>query len=261
MWKYAWFTPLSWVNYHSELEWGLFAQSICAKLLGEMDLPSDATLLAQPTRARLFAALQELRRAATTEELADELELHVNGVRRQLERMHEAGLLVRRRSRHGRGRPRDEWSIAADAAPAGKQPEAYTDLARWLARSIPAGPGRLRQVEKTGREIGRELAPNGTKDLTQSFREIFSALGFQPALEVDDTGELTCTLGNCPFRDSVRENPEVICTLHKGITLGLLDELDPAARLARFEPRDPDRAGCLVEVVGAKHITSEPTTG
>jgi hypothetical protein len=43
----------------------------------------------------------------------------------------------------------------------------------------------------------------------------------------------------------------VVCTLHRGITAGLLAALDPKAKLTRFEPHDPTRAGCLVEVEGA----------
>lgn len=217
-----------------------------------MDVPQEAAnLLAQPTRAGLFAALRDLRRAATTEELARDQGLHVNGVRRQLQRMHQAGLVEHRRSRHGRGRPRDEWAISPDAKPAGGRPEAYADLARWLARSIATDRARLREVEKVGREIGRELAPEDAREPAESFRDVLSALGFQPELEVEREGKLTCTLCNCPYRASVRERPDVVCTLHRGITLGLLDRLDPSARLARFEPHDPDEAGCLVEVVGA----------
>jgi predicted ArsR family transcriptional regulator len=224
-----------------------------------MDLPDQAGLLAQPTRARLFSTLQGLRRAATTEELAGELDQHVNGVRRQLERMHEAGLLERRRAAHGRGRPRDEWSIAAAASPTGERPEAYADLARWLARSISPGPARLREVEASGREIGRELAPEAAGEPAESFAQIFTALGFRPAVTVEGEGHLSCTLCNCPYRDSVRENPDLICTLHKGITLGVLDELDPSGRLVRFEPKDPDCAGCLVEVVDAERVGSLAT--
>ena len=213
-----------------------------------MDLPSEADLLAQPTRAQLFAALQELRRAATTEELAAALGMHVNGVRRHLERMQKGGLVERRRSRHGRGRPRDEWSIAAGARPGGAPPEGYADVARWLARAIPAGPARLRQVEQTGREVGRELAPDGNDDLAEAFRQTFTSLGFQPVVETAAGGRITCELCNCPYRDSVRENPEVICTLHRGITAGVLERLDPEARLTKFEPHDPDHAGCRVEI-------------
>ncbi|MGI8631505.1 MAG: helix-turn-helix transcriptional regulator [Solirubrobacterales bacterium] len=229
-----------------------------------MDLPTEgANLLAQPTRARLFQALEELRRAASTEELAARLDLHPNGVRRQLVLMNDAGLLTRSRRSRGRGRPRDEWSIAPGASPAGERPEAYAELSGWLARAVSSSPDQLRRVEEAGREIGREIAPSEGGDPERAIRDVFSALGFQPAVEVDGEGSLRCTLCNCPYRASVRDNPEVVCTLHKGITLGLLDEIDPSSELTRFEPHDPDRAGCLVEVagVGRDESASAPSGG
>src|SRR4029078_13634098 len=88
------------------------------------------------TGAGLSALLSELDRPAPTDELAERVGLHVNGVRRQLERMHEAGLLERQQVVRGRGRPRDEWSVAVGAAPSNPPPSGYADLARWLARSI-----------------------------------------------------------------------------------------------------------------------------
>ena len=68
-----------------------------------MDLPAwpdDA--LAQPTRARLFGLLAQLRRPAGTEELAARLDLHPNGVRVHLERLREAGMVARERTRQAR---------------------------------------------------------------------------------------------------------------------------------------------------------------
>jgi predicted ArsR family transcriptional regulator len=214
--------------------------------------PSARGVLAQPTRARIFALLVELRGAAGTEELARRLDLHPNGVRRHLERMMKAGLVERRRPRGGRGRPRDRWCLAPDAHPGGERPAAYADLAGWLARAIPAGSRRLSEIERTGREIGRELAPRNPDDRLEGFRRTLTALGFQPQLEAGVEGELRCRLGNCPYRDAVRENAEVVCTLHRGITVGLLAELEPNAALRRFEPHDPDRAGCLVEIGGGE---------
>jgi hypothetical protein len=55
-------------------------------------------------------------------------------------------------------------------------------------------------------------------------------------------------LRNCPYRTAVHENQPAICTLHKGITHGLLDVLHPHAKLERFEPHDPDQAGCEIEL-------------
>src|SRR5687767_4006136 len=116
-----------------------------------MDVPTiPGDVLAQPTRARLFARLGELRRPASTTELANELGLHRNGVRMHLERLADAGLVVRERERRGQGRPRDTWSIGADARPGGDPPTAYADLGRWLVRSISARRPRVRELESVG---------------------------------------------------------------------------------------------------------------
>jgi predicted ArsR family transcriptional regulator len=229
-----------------------FTKRKCAKLPALMDLPhrpDDA--LAQPTRAQLFATLTELRRPAGTEELAERVELHPNGVRLQLERLREAGLVTRERVRQPRGRPRDMWAIASDATPGGDPPTAYADLGRWLARLLSPRRISLRTVEASGREIGRDLAPaGGASNAEETMHATLASLGFQPQREVDTAGELTYRLCNCPYREAVRENQPFVCTLHRGITRGLLDELAPKTRLTGFVPRDPDTAGCLIELRG-----------
>lgn len=224
----------------------------CAKLELEMDLtPPGKGALAQPKRAQIFNFLVERRGPASTDEVAAHFGLHPNGVRRHLERLEEGGFVTRSRVRIGKGRPRDSWAVAPDAHPGGVQPRAYADLARWLARAIPTGPRRMRDLERTGREIGAELAPSASGDLAGDVRDAFSALGFEPSLERREGG-FACTLGNCPYKDSARESAEVVCTLHRGITAGLLGALDPQAKLTAFVPEDPETAGCgvAVEVTG-----------
>ena len=76
-----------------------------------------------------------------------------------------------------------------------------------------------------------------------------TALGFAPQRDRAN-GRVVFRLGNCPYREAVRENQPAVCALHRGLTRGLLDRLDPVARLASFVPQDPDRAGCLIEVEG-----------
>jgi predicted ArsR family transcriptional regulator len=208
--------------------------------------PDDA--LSQRTRARLFELLSELRRPAGTSELAELLELHPNGVRLHLDRLERAGLVERARERGARGRPPDAWRVAPGARPAGARPRAYRDLGRWLARAVSARPGGLAGLEKTGREIGRELAPAGPSAGVESLQTILSALGFEPAVAQRGAGRLTLCLGNCPYRDAVVENQPAICALHKGITRGLLDAIEPEAKLAAFLPHDPDEAGCVIDI-------------
>jgi predicted ArsR family transcriptional regulator len=217
-----------------------------------IDLPviaDPADPLSHPTRARLFALLSELKRAAGTAELADRLELHPNGVRRHLERLEQQGLIERARVRQRRGRPPDAWTVAPEARPGGRAPRAYQDLGRWLARALRAGGGR-RGIEATGREIGRELAPKNPDRDPDALETTLTALGFQPTIEQREDDLLTVCLGNCPYRDAVRENQPAICALHRGITRGLLDLLEPQAKLTAFVPHDPDEAGCVIELRG-----------
>lgn len=210
--------------------------------------PGDA--LAQPTRARLFALLGELRRAAGTVELAERLDLHPNGVRVHLERLEQAGLVARRRAPQPRGRPRDAWVVAPGARPGGAPPDAYADLGRWLARALPSSGGAAPDVEAVGRRIGCELAPVGAAPDDDPIETTLSALGFAPSAGSGPGERRTYRLGNCPYRDAVRQSPDLVCRLHRGMTEGMLTAIDPRLELLDFVPHDPDAAGCLVEVGG-----------
>ena len=219
-----------------------------------LDLPLAAPPgdpLAQPTRAKLFALLGALARPASTAELAEALGLHANGVRLHLERLEDAGLVTRARERRPRGRPRDAWAVAPDARPVGEPPRAYGDLGRWLARALRSRRRGPAAAEETGRAIGRELADPRSAPAAEALGAALSALGFQPdATRAGDT--TTVKLRKCPYRDAVRENQEVVCALHRGITGGLLAVIEPASTLTAFTPRDPDRAGCLIQIEGLR---------
>ena len=211
-----------------------------------------------PVRDRLFAVLEELRRAATTQELAERVGHHPNTVRVQLQRLADAGLLERRTTRQARGRPRHHWAIAAEARPRGEAPQAHRQLASWLARAIARPPG-LEEMERLGREIGEEVAPEASGSaLGEAMQDALTALGFAPRREHPAPDRLRYELRNCPYREAVRENQPAICTLHRGITSGLLQRLDPDATLAGFVPKDPYAAGCLIDIAAVQIPVRSP---
>jgi predicted ArsR family transcriptional regulator len=120
-------------------------------------------------------------------------------------------------------------------------------------RSLVDAKAGVRSVEATGRAIGRELAQARAGDgqsPEQRLHGALAALGFQPVRSARDRDRLTYCLGNCPYRDAVRERQPLVCGLHRGLTRGMLDELDPKTKLIGFVPKDPDEAGCLIEVRG-----------
>lgn len=215
-----------------------------------MDVSQETDVLSQPTRAALFARLCELRRPASTDELAGDLELHPNGVRQHLEQMRDAGLLMRQQERQGRGRPRYVWAIDPKAMPGGSRPTAYLELSKWLAQAVDGGPVDAKEIEVRGHEIGRGLIgpEDAGSDSMDRFRNALAAMGFQPSLETEDDVNVTVCLQNCPYRDVVRERQPLICALHKGVSSGLLESIDPAIEMTGFEPHDPDEARCLVKI-------------
>lgn len=219
-----------------------------------MDVPiRPGDTLSQPTRARLFALLGELSRPVATEELAERLDLHPNGIRLHLERMRDAGLVRRDRERIARGRPRDTWTISADAQPGGDPPTGYAALARWLVRALASGGTRVRDVEAVGQSIGHGLATDparGDRAAEQQLFDVLASLGFAPEREPLDRDRLVYRLRNCPYREAVHERQPLVCGLHRGLTRGLLQSLDPDTRLVGFEAKDPDLAGCLIRIRG-----------
>ena len=213
----------------------------------ELSNPPSGDVLALPVRIQLVTVLTELLRPATTQELAGRIGRHPNTVRLQLERLAEAGVLERRTVTQARGRPRHQWAIAADARPGGEAPQAHARLAGWLARALSRPPG-LAEVEQVGREVGRELAPSSVHPIGDVMQDALAALGFAPRRERPDSGRHRYVLRNCPYRVAVRANQPAVCALHRGLTAGLVESVDPGATLTGFVPKDPDTAGCLIEV-------------
>jgi len=217
--------------------------------MGEQARTADP--LGQATRARLFGLLDQLGRPASTRELGQATGMHVNGVRRHLERLAEAGLVERTRVRRGRGRPRDEWAVAPGAEPP-EQAHPYLDLARWLAATTEPTPGRVRDAERVGHEIGRALVPDDVPSSADGFRRLLGGLGIRSTVSTGPERAVRYRLCNCPYRAAARENAEVVCVLHRGITAGMLAGMAPEARLSAFVIRDPDSAGCEVEIAGTR---------
>lgn len=226
------------------------ASAMCAYRCA-MDMPQvqAGDVLAEPTRGQLFELLTELRRPATSSELSMLTGRHVNTVRVQLRRLAEAGLVERTSVRHGRGRPRHMWVVAPTATPGGRPPEAHGHLGRWLARAFGTDGTSIEKIRRTGTAIGRELAPAADKrSVSATLGDALTGMGFAPRAETLGDSGVRFTLGNCPYRDAVRENQPAVCALHHGITRGLLDKLEPRAAIVGFVPKDPRAAGCLIDI-------------
>lgn len=203
------------------------------------------------TEDRLVDALRAAGGTRDTATLARDLDLHPNGVRLQLRRLERAGLVTRSRSTERPGRPRDLWAITPSAIAQADRPHTGWAMARTLARAIPATPANLAEVRSAGEAMGAELVEDMPRppadDCLPAIDQALEALGFEPERE-PAAGGARYVLTHCPYAEAVKENPAVICTLHRGTIDGILGRLAPGASVTAFEPHDPTTAGCVVEI-------------
>ncbi len=212
-----------------------------------------------PTEARLIDLLRSSGEPLDTAMIARRLGLHPNGVRTQLQRLSRAGLVAGEAAHGEVGRPRTLWRVTPQAIAEADLPHTGWAMARSLARAIPATPERLREVEAAGVDLGVELAADlgapGPGRGDHGLDHALAALGFAPH-RVDDGAVTRYELLRCPYAEAVRENPAVVCTLHRGVVRGVLRAIGSDAELTGFTPRPPDVAGCIVEIT-ATHAPAD----
>lgn len=187
----------------------------------------------------------------TVASLADDLRAHPNTVREHLDALVEDGRVERTRaSPKGRGRPAWLYSSIvkpddADAlsGPVGTDGQEYVALAVALidevAQSSPDPRSTARQAgERWGRALAEEYVaslPVGQlpEATTDKVVEMLRELRFEPQQGEDPK---TVRLTTCPFLDSARRHPEVVCQVHLGIMRGALEQLGGSADGAALEP-------------------------
>lgn len=205
--------------------------------------------LGDNTRYAIYLELARSSRPLSTSDVAETLGLHPNTVRPHLERMREVGLLDSRPDVSGAvGRPQKLYSLSAEAPSLGLEPPVFPMLARMLlGMAMEAGLGGEVAVD-AGRAEGRRLAhrrPGHRDGCIEATVGMLDELGFDPA-RVDTGADAMVAFTHCPFAELAESDPEVVCSLHRGLVEGFVDEVG-GCRVAAFNDL-ADRAPCRVQL-------------
>jgi predicted ArsR family transcriptional regulator len=206
--------------------------------------------LGDNTRYAIYLELARAPMPLATAEIAEQLDLHPNTVRPHLERMREVGLLdVITDARGAVGRPQHRYSLAADAPALGLEPAAFPVLARMLLRLAASAGLPAADAIEAGREHGTAAARRAPASVPceEALLAELTTLGFDPATVVDEQG-ITIGFTRCPFEELARDNPELVCSLHRGLIEGFV----AARRGGTVEAFHDiaDRTPCQVEIAG-----------
>jgi len=205
--------------------------------------------LGDNTRYAIYLELARSPSPRATAEIAEVLGLHPNTVRPHLERMREVGLLeVRPAPAGGVGRPQHLYSLAADAPALGLEPPAYPLLAGMLLHlAAEAGLGGDAALD-AGRAQGQSFAAQADRrtPCARSAVELLERLGIDPEV-VDEADVRTVLFAHCPFAELAAANPELVCSLHRGMLGGFVDAVG-GVRVEEFHDRS-HREPCLAHLV------------
>jgi len=203
--------------------------------------------LGDNTRYAIYLELARAPMPLATAQIAESLALHPNTVRPHLDRMREVGLLDVVTDTQGTvGRPQHRYSLAAGAPSLGFEPPAFPVLARMLLRLASAADLPAAEAVEAGREQGaaaaRRRVPGTCAD---ALTAELAALGFDPESVVDEHGA-TIAFTRCPFRELAEANPDLVCSLHRGLVEGFVGARGDG-RVLDFHDL-ADRTPCQVEI-------------
>jgi predicted ArsR family transcriptional regulator len=204
--------------------------------------------LGDNTRYAIYLELARAPMPLATAQIAESLQLHPNTVRPHLDRMREVGLLEVVTDAQGTvGRPQHRYSLAADAPSLGFEPPAFPVLARMLLRLAALADLPAADAVEAGREQGAAAAGRRSSGGTcaEALTAELAALGFDPESVVDDDGA-TIAFTRCPFRELAEANPDLVCSLHRGLVEGFADARGDG-RVLEFHGL-ADRTPCQVEI-------------
>jgi predicted ArsR family transcriptional regulator len=203
--------------------------------------------LGDNTRYAIYLELARAPSPLATAQIADTLGLHPNTVRPHLDRMRDVGLLEVTTDTQGAvGRPQHRYSLAADAPSLGFEPPAFPVLARMLLRLAASASVPAADAVEAGREQGSAAAATrmaGT--CAEALTQELAALGFDPAAVLDEESA-TIAFTRCPFRELAEANPELVCSLHRGLVEGFT-EARGDGEVTDFHDI-ADRIPCQVEI-------------
>ncbi|MEU4640652.1 helix-turn-helix domain-containing protein [Micromonospora sp. NPDC023814] len=218
--------------------------------IGEVIDTGRYRALGTASRASILEIIKASGGGMTIAEVGERAGLHPSTARAHLDRLVDAGLLVKARASGGQpGRPAWRYRTVAAEAPA---PAPYRALAVALLDHLSRrNRGDVRaEAARAGQDWGRQLAavtPPGD-DPTDVLLAVLRGLGFSPRLHHTGDGRTEIHLHTCPFLELVNRNPDAICNLHVGVVQGALEQSGAPSASAVLEPFGAPDA-CVVRLV------------
>jgi len=218
-----------------------------------------ASTLGDATRRGIYVTVRESIEPVTASQIAELFGIHANVARHHLDRLVADGYLqVTRRRPAGRtgpgaGRPAKHYEPTRKNVSVQFPARRYDLLAELLLRVIERiAPESAADVAvEIGKEYGRELAADigfpeesGYDAAAIAVARALMGVGFEVEARPGDH-ELVTRF--CPFGESAKNHPKIVCQLDQGLVSGLLEGTDHIP-VAIVNPHDTDEGDCVTRL-------------
>ena len=215
---------------------------------GDGDELTAVTLLADPTRRRVYTAVSRAAEPMSRDQVATMLGLPHSTAAFHLERLADGGLLAvefRRlsgRTGPGAGRPAKVY-VRPDSELSVSVPRRHYELAgevmaAAISRAVTDDVPVHDALHDAALRAGRRLA--GT---SADLDDALERAGLEPTADGDET-----VLGTCPFHRLARENPAVVCELNHAMLCGMAEAVGDDPRRIHL---DAGSGGCCIRIAAA----------
>jgi len=173
-------------------------------------------------------------------EVAEHVGIHVNTARFHLESLVDVGLATRETEARGEPGRRRVMYVGTLPNQTHERAQGYRLLSQFLVANIALRHPELSpEMYEVGAQWGHYLTARpdpldvfSGDDVDQRLVEKLDALWFAPELKQEPEPHLV--LHNCPFMESARQAPDVVCQLHAGMLNGSLEELRSSRRVVEL---------------------------
>ena len=211
--------------------------------------------LGDPTRRGIYIAVRESAVPVTVSRISDLFEIHANVARHHLERLVEDGYLstTKVRTPNGAGRPAKGYRTTGKTIEVHFPSERRDLLNELLIRLVgeiehPDISAAARSVgHRYGLELASEIGDIGDDGYGSAVRAVALAMtgvGFGIEPSADGSGLLT---SHCPFGETARSHPQVVCALDQGLVDGLMEAINPDCTTT-VKPHADEDENCVTSV-------------
>jgi len=198
-----------------------------------------ARAVAVPLRRKVLHVILEADHPVTIRELTDTLGCSHNAVRQHLAKLCDAALVAESREERDRpGRPRLLYTATTRLDP-------YARLASLLlvARRTGESPRAAAHRAARAEAVAADFREGDALDALEADA---TRQGLSPR-RVGRGRHVALVLDTCPLADVATDDPSTVCAVHRGLAEGLVEGVG-RAMIEAFVARDPNRAGCPIEV-------------